>query len=191
MASSRGDEQTGMNILRVALEVPTRQIAENSDADDGVVVDRMRRESGAIGFDASRGEYGDLVQLGIVDATKVARVALEDAELYGGRARGVVTLDDTGQAPVVGANLALEGISALPLLEGALGFGWLEGAGTITLALAGQGSSERQIVETLNGKVALAVSNGAVNGINLPRLLREIERPSPFGMILVAVAIKT
>jgi chaperonin GroEL len=79
MASSRGDEQTGMTILRHALEVPTRQIAENSGADDGVVVDRMRRESGALGFDASRGEYGDLIQLGIVDATKVVRLALENA----------------------------------------------------------------------------------------------------------------
>jgi chaperonin GroEL len=79
MASSRGDEQTGMSILRSALEVPTRQIAENSGADDGVVVDRMRRESGTIGFDASCGEYGDLMQLGIVDATKVVRLALENA----------------------------------------------------------------------------------------------------------------
>jgi chaperonin GroEL len=79
MTSSRGDEQTGMTILRHALEVPTRQIAENSGADDGVVVDRMRRESGTVGFDASLGEYGDLIQLGIVDATKVVRLALENA----------------------------------------------------------------------------------------------------------------
>jgi chaperonin GroEL len=79
MASSRGDELTGMTILRRALEVPTRQIAENSGADDGVVVERMRNGSGTTGFDAATGEYVDLITAGIIDATKVVRLALENA----------------------------------------------------------------------------------------------------------------
>jgi chaperonin GroEL len=74
-----GDEHTGILILRRALEAPVRQIAENSAADDGVVVERMRTGTGNMGFDAARGEYVDLVQAGIIDPTKVVRVALENA----------------------------------------------------------------------------------------------------------------
>ncbi|HTR21500.1 MAG TPA: chaperonin GroEL [Gemmatimonadales bacterium] len=73
------DEHTGALILRHALETPTRQIAENSAVDGGVVVDRMRAGKGNYGFDAARGEYVDLVEAGIVDPTKVVRVALENA----------------------------------------------------------------------------------------------------------------
>ena len=73
------DERTGILILRRALETPTRQIAENSAADGGVVVDRMRAGTGNFGFDAARGEYVDLAEAGIIDPTKVVRVALENA----------------------------------------------------------------------------------------------------------------
>jgi chaperonin GroEL len=74
-----GDERTGVLILRRALETPTRQIADNSGFDAGVVVDRMRSGTGAYGFDAGRGTYVDLVDTGIIDPTKVVRVALENA----------------------------------------------------------------------------------------------------------------
>jgi chaperonin GroEL len=75
----QGDERTGVLILRRALEAPTRQIAANSNADGGVVVDRMRSGAGTMGFDAARVEYVDLVQAGIVDPVKVVRLALEHA----------------------------------------------------------------------------------------------------------------
>ncbi|HSE06854.1 MAG TPA: chaperonin GroEL [Methylomirabilota bacterium] len=74
-----GDERTGLQILRRALETPTRQIAENSSVDGGVVVNEMRRGKGNTGFDAARKEYVDLVEAGIIDPTKVVRVALENA----------------------------------------------------------------------------------------------------------------
>jgi chaperonin GroEL len=74
-----GDEATGVRILRHALEAPARQIAANSGADPGVVVDRLRAGSGTFGFDAARGEYKDLVEAGIVDPTQVVRLALENA----------------------------------------------------------------------------------------------------------------
>jgi chaperonin GroEL len=74
-----GDERTGLRILARALEAPARQIAENSGFDGGVVVDRVRGLEGAMGFDAARGVYVDLVQAGIVDPTKVVRVALANA----------------------------------------------------------------------------------------------------------------
>ena len=62
-----------------SLEAPTRQIAANSGADGGVVVDRMRAGTGAYGYDAARGAYVDLLEAGIIDPTKVVRVALENA----------------------------------------------------------------------------------------------------------------
>jgi chaperonin GroEL len=74
-----GDEKTGVQILKRALEPPARQIAENSAADGGVVVARMLSAKGAEGFDASRKEYVDLIQAGIIDPTKVVRIALENA----------------------------------------------------------------------------------------------------------------
>jgi chaperonin GroEL len=65
--------------LRSALEAPIRQIAKNSGADDGVVVERMRAGTGGFGFDAAVGKYVDLIGAGIVDPTKVVRIAIENA----------------------------------------------------------------------------------------------------------------
>jgi chaperonin GroEL len=78
-AKSEGDERTGVQILKRALEAPARQIAENSAVDGGVVVARMLAEKGNIGFDAARNEYVDLFEAGIIDPTKVVRIALENA----------------------------------------------------------------------------------------------------------------
>jgi chaperonin GroEL len=77
--AAEGDARAGAHILRRALETPARQIAENSGADGGVVVEKMRTGSGTIGFDAAAGAYVDLVQAGIIDPTKVVRLALENA----------------------------------------------------------------------------------------------------------------
>ena len=78
-AKADGDEKTGIQILKRALEMPARQIAENSAVDGGVVVARMLSGEGNLGFDAARKEYVDLVEAGIVDPTKVVRIALENA----------------------------------------------------------------------------------------------------------------
>jgi len=78
-AKCEGDERTGVQILRRALEAPTRQIADNSAVDGGVVVARMLEGKGNYGFDAARKEYVDLVEAGIIDPTKVVRVGLENA----------------------------------------------------------------------------------------------------------------
>jgi chaperonin GroEL len=77
--TAEGDEKTGLRILKRALEAPARQIAENSAVDGGVVVDKMRTGTGNFGFDAAKGEYVDLMEAGIIDATKVVRIALENA----------------------------------------------------------------------------------------------------------------
>jgi chaperonin GroEL len=74
-----GDERTGLRILKKALEAPTRQIAANSAVDGGVVVGEMRTGTGSYGFDAAQGKYVDLLEAGIIDPTKVVRMALENA----------------------------------------------------------------------------------------------------------------
>ncbi len=77
--ASEGDERTGLQILKRALSSPARQIAENSAVDGGVVVARMLEGKGNFGFDAARNQYVDLVEEGIIDPTKVVRIALENA----------------------------------------------------------------------------------------------------------------
>ena len=78
-AKCEGDERTGLVIFKRALEAPARQIAINSAADDGVVIEKMRNGTGNYGFDAAKGVYVDLVEAGIIDPTKVVRIALENA----------------------------------------------------------------------------------------------------------------
>jgi chaperonin GroEL len=78
-ATAEGDERTGIVCLKRALEAPTRQIAENSSVDGGVVVNRMLSGTGPVGFDAVMKDYVDLYEAGIVDPTKVVRIALENA----------------------------------------------------------------------------------------------------------------
>ena len=78
-AQAEGDERTGIQLLKRALEAPARQIAENSSTDGGVAVARMLDGKGNYGFDAARKQYVDLVEAGIIDPTKVVRIALENA----------------------------------------------------------------------------------------------------------------
>jgi len=75
----QGDEQIGVDIVRKALEAPARQIAINAGARGEVVVDQVRHAKKGHGFDALKGEYGDMFARGIVDAAKVTRSALQNA----------------------------------------------------------------------------------------------------------------
>jgi len=74
-----GDEKTGLNILKKALEIPIRQIAENAGLDGAIVVEEVKKHEGAFGFNARTMKYEDLILSGIVDPTKVVRSALENA----------------------------------------------------------------------------------------------------------------
>jgi chaperonin GroEL len=78
-----GDEKTGTRIVHRALEEPIRQIAENAGADGSIVVDKVRSQGGAIGFNALTGEYEDLVASGIIDPAMVTRSALQNAASIG------------------------------------------------------------------------------------------------------------
>ncbi|HJU29880.1 MAG TPA: AsmA family protein [Hyphomicrobiaceae bacterium] len=107
---------------------------------------------------------------------QVAKLTLEDMALYEGRGRGVVTLDGRGPTAAATASLLLEGIAALPLLNDALGFHWLEGRSNIAVRLSGQGASERQIVSTLNGTVDVATANGRIDAIDVSKILQGLEQ---------------
>jgi len=73
------DEQTGARIVAKALEGPLHQIAINAGMDGGVVVDKVRNLKGNKGLNAATGEYEDLVSIGVIDAAKVTRSALQNA----------------------------------------------------------------------------------------------------------------
>ncbi len=73
------DRQIGVNIVKKALEEPVRQIVQNAGVEGSVVVERLKGEKGAFGFDAAKEEYTDLVKAGIIDPTKVVRLALQNA----------------------------------------------------------------------------------------------------------------
>jgi len=75
----KGDEKTGLAILKRALEEPLRQIAHNAGQDGAVVVDQVKKNSGGYGYNAAKDKYEDLFEAGIVDPTKVVRLALENA----------------------------------------------------------------------------------------------------------------
>ncbi|MCU0260413.1 MAG: chaperonin GroEL [Ilumatobacteraceae bacterium] len=77
--SLEGDEATGARLVAKSLEAPIKQIAENAGLEGGVVVERVRSLSGAEGLNAATGVYEDLVKLGVIDAAKVTRSALQNA----------------------------------------------------------------------------------------------------------------
>lgn len=80
-----GDEKTGAQIVRKALEAPIKQIAENAGVNGGVIVSKvLEANSSNFGYDALSGEYGDMIQKGILDPTKVTRSALQNAASVAG-----------------------------------------------------------------------------------------------------------
>jgi chaperonin GroEL len=79
-----GDEQIAVEIIKKALEEPTKQIAKNAGYEGSVIVEKMRGKDKGIGFDAAEGEFVDMVKKGIIDPTKVTRSALQNAASIAG-----------------------------------------------------------------------------------------------------------
>jgi chaperonin GroEL len=78
--NAEGDEAIGVNIIKRALEEPVRQIARNAGVEGAVIVGRIQETNDEhFGFNAETGEYGDLVKMGVIDPTKVTRLALQNA----------------------------------------------------------------------------------------------------------------
>ena len=81
----KGDEAVGVNIVKSALEAPLRQIATNAGLDDSVILNRVARgKNPNVGYNAKTGAYGDLIQMGVIDPTKVTRLALQNAASIAG-----------------------------------------------------------------------------------------------------------
>ncbi|TMQ53924.1 MAG: chaperonin GroEL [Candidatus Eisenbacteria bacterium] len=76
---AKGDEKSGIDIVSHSLEAPVKMIASNAGAEGSIVVERLRTQKGAMGYNAATGQYEDLFQSGIVDPTKVTRSALQNA----------------------------------------------------------------------------------------------------------------
>jgi chaperonin GroEL len=83
-SGEKSDIQTGIRIVRRALEEPIRRIAENAGLDGAVVVGKVESLKGTNGFNAATGQYEDLVAAGIIDPTKVVRTALQNAASIAG-----------------------------------------------------------------------------------------------------------
>jgi chaperonin GroEL len=98
-----GDERTGARIIHRALEEPLRQIAVNAGAEGSIVVERVRSQSGSIGFNALTGDYEDLVAAGIIDPAMVTRSALQNAASIGSL---IVTTDVVVAEPEEGLGAA-------------------------------------------------------------------------------------
>jgi chaperonin GroEL len=79
-----GDRQYGVNLVRRAIEEPLRQIATNAGAEGAVVVNKVREGKRAFGYNAASGEYEDLIKAGVIDPTKVVRIALQNAASVAG-----------------------------------------------------------------------------------------------------------
>ena len=80
----QGDQNTGRNIVREALRAPIKAIAENAGLEGAVVVSEVENGDGNYGFNAANGEYGDMIEYGVIDPTKVVRSALQNASSIAG-----------------------------------------------------------------------------------------------------------
>jgi chaperonin GroEL len=106
-----GDERTGANIVRRALEEPLRQLAENAGLEGSVVVDAVKSKKPGVGLDVDTGEYVDLVKAGIIDPAMVTRSALQNAASIG---KNIITTEcvvaDKPEEPGAGAPAGMGGM---------------------------------------------------------------------------------
>ncbi len=108
---------------------------------------------------------------------RIMRTSFDKVQLYDGQGKGFVNVDaSSGKTAAIGANFALDGVSALPFLTDAADVKWLSGKGKVGLQLAAQGGSQLQLVESLNGKADFAFADGAIVGFNLPGAIRNVSQ---------------
>ncbi len=81
---SEGDDRVGVEIVRRALEEPIRQLAQNAGVEGSVIAQKVKEEKAAVGFDVDKMGYSDMIQAGIIDPTKVTRLALQNAASIAG-----------------------------------------------------------------------------------------------------------
>ncbi|MGE5267632.1 MAG: AsmA family protein, partial [Deltaproteobacteria bacterium] len=105
----------------------------------------------------------------------VLKVDFTDIQLYGGRGKGLVAIDATDPVlPRMTTNVAFDGVEGLPLLRDAAGLDWLSGKAKIVAGVTGQGRNQAAIMNSLGGSADISYKDGAIIGINIPGLLRNI-----------------
>jgi len=106
------------------------------------------------------------IQNGVLNAN------LAEMQLYDGNGRGQVVLNGNAAVPSLQAQVSLTSLNAYPALRDAAGFEWIEGRADLALDLSAQGASQRQLVEGLNGSASFTFLDGAIRGLNIPRMVR-------------------
>jgi len=101
---------------------------------------------------------------------------LSNFSLYGGSGNVAVAVDASGKTPTHRVDLAVAQFNAHPLLKDAAGFDRIEGRGTIKLNLSGVGASQRAIVSTLNGTSSFEFADGAIRGVNIAKMIRNVSQ---------------
>lgn len=102
------DQNAGINILRRAMEAPLRQIVTNAGDEASVIVNEVKNGSGNYGYNAATGQYGDMLEMGILDPAKVTRSALEHAASVAGlmlTTEVMITDKPAPEAPNMGAGM--------------------------------------------------------------------------------------
>ena len=110
------DQNVGINLLRRAMEAPLRQIVENAGGEGSVVSDKVKQGEGSYGYNAASGEYGDMLEMGILDPAKVTRTALQSA----GSVAGLMITTECMVTEVVDENASAP---AMPDMGGMGGMG--------------------------------------------------------------------
>lgn len=100
---------------------------------------------------------------------------LSELNLYDGSGKGKVTVDARGAVPAVSESFALEGIQAQPFLSDAAGFDRLSGTGRLDLSVTAKGRSQKEMIGALNGKGGIKFVDGAISGINLAAMARNVQ----------------
>ncbi len=140
---------------------------------------------GAIDLDAKlalgRLVYNDIKvgqsALSVALRDRLLKTTFDEVQLYQGRGKGTISVDGRqGSKATVGANLAFDGVQALPLLKDAAGLNWLDGTGKLALNVTGGGGTQRQIIDSLAGKADIKLANGAIVGINIPGMMRNVSQ---------------
>lgn len=102
-------------------------------------------------------------------------VDLSELQLYDGRAAGKLTVNAAGETPAVATAFNIDNVAAHPLLAAASGIDWLEGRARITGSLASRGTTQRALVSALNGETAFVFTDGAIKGVNVAQMLRNLQ----------------
>lgn len=113
---------------------------------------------------------------------RVMKTSFDEVQLYDGHGKGFVNVDATGKAANIGANFALDGLSALPFLTDAADMKWLSGKAKVGMQLAATGTSQLELVQTLNGRTDVKFADGAIVGFNVPGAIRGISQGNLSGL---------